>query len=203
MGALSGRDRIELGVYVMLALTGGISLAIGLEVAYAAAVLASGSPLPAVLRGTIAAGGVIEPLATKLAPALAVAYMVRTQLPEAADVVADGWVGAGLGLGLAVGVAEFLGKGPLIVGEAGPSLAVCALFPALLVHPVTGLLVAAPTLRATVRNPARAMGPRTAGVIAVGLGVAIAYHVWWNTGGGALVAGWVEPGCGGGVPTEP
>lgn len=196
MTRLSGRELLELGLYVLVALIGGFVLAVVLEVGYAALLLTEGSGFEDALSGTLAAAGVIEPVATKLIPALFIAYMVRTQVPVATAALEEHWLAAGIGLGLAVGLAEFLGKVPLFTGvEGGLVLAGCALAPALLLHPAMGLFVAAPTFYATARGPLRGARRTVLAVIVVGLLAAMAGHVWWNTGGATTVAGWIHPSC--------
>jgi hypothetical protein len=193
---LSGRELLEVGLYVLVALVGGFLLAITLEVVYAAALLTGGSGFTNALSGTLAAGGVIEPVATKLVPALFIAYMARTQVATAAEVLADRWLAAGIGLGLAVGLMEFASRLPLLTSaDAGLALASCSLAPALVLHPLMGLFVAAPTFRATARGPARSTRRRAIALLGAGLLAAMIVHVWWNTGGAVTVVGWIHPTC--------
>jgi len=196
MARLSTRDAVEVTLYVLVALVGGFLLAVTLEVAYAVALVTGGSGFEDALTGTLAAGGVIEPLATKFVPALFVAYTARTQVPAAAGLLERRWLAAGVGLGLAVGLMEFLSKLPLLASDRGSLVLVgCALAPALLLHPLVGALVAAPTFRAAASEPLTRARRLTLAVLAVGIVAAMAVHVWWNTGGGATVAGAISPQC--------
>lgn len=195
---LSGRELLELGLYVMVALVGGFALALLLEVLYAAALVTGGSGFEEALTGTVAAGGVIEPVTTKLVPALFVTYMARTQVPRTAEVLGDRWLVAGIGLGLAIGLMEFATRIPLFTGvEGGLTLAGCALAPALLVHPLEGLLVAAGAFRLSSDGSIRTASRRSLALLGLGLLVAMAVHVWWNTGGAVTVVGAIEPTCAG------
>lgn len=196
MTRLSGRDLLEVGLYVLVALFGGFLLAVVLEVAYAAALMAGGAGFDDALAGTLAAGGVIEPVATKLLPALFVTYMAREQVPAAAAILVDRWLVAGIGLGLAVGLMEFATRLPLLAGaEGGLVLTGCALAPALVLHPLEGLLVAAAAFRTTSDRPATAVRRRAVALLAAGVLAAMIVHVWWNTGGAVAVAGWIHPTC--------
>lgn len=202
---LSGSELLELGLYVMVALVGGFILAVILEVLYAAALLAGGSGFEDALLGTVAAGGVIEPVTTKLVPALFVTFMARSQVPRAAEVLGDRWILAGIGLGLAIGLMEFATRIPLFTGvEGGLTLAGCALAPALLVHPLEGLLVAAGAIRLSSEGSIRTASRRSLALLGLGLLAAMAFHVWWNTGGAVTVVSTIDPACASGFePSAP
>jgi hypothetical protein len=196
MTALPRRDRVEIAIYALVAVVGGLVLAAVLEVAYAVFLVAGGADFEGILSGTLAAGGVIEPATTKLLPALFVVYMVRSQVPAASGIFHRRWLLFGLAIGLSVGLLEFLTKLPLLTSEAGsPTLVVCALAPALLLHPLMGLLVAAPAFRVADAASGWSDRRRWLAILVVGVALAMAIHVWWNTGGATTVVGQISSDC--------
>jgi hypothetical protein len=125
---------------------------------------------------------------------LASIYENRIGTATNANEVAGYWAFlAGVVIGMLGLVVYFVTDAATMGRGVGYGLA--ALAPALLLHPVMGLLVAAPTFRATATGLPIAARRRAFALLGVGLLAAMAGHVWWNTGGAVTIAGWIHPSC--------
>lgn len=194
MSALSRRTLVEIGLYGLVAVVGGLVLAAVLEIVYLIFMVTEGAEVQGALVQTLPVAGVIEPLTTKLLPALFVVYMARSQAPASRGLFHRRWLLAGLSVGLAIGLLEFLLKLPALT-SGGPSLIVCALPAAALLHPLMGLLAASPAFRLVDGDYEGRRRLAWIGIVLVTLALAMGIHYWWNTAGLEVVRGALPGSC--------
>lgn len=147
------------------------------------------SDLPEVFASARLAG-LVEPLTTKATPAIAILLYYRNNSPELVNRIQERPLYWGAILGWTIGFLEMLMKIPAaipIYSEVN-SVTFVVLFTTLL-HLITGLLTAGSIFYYFERE---LDGGRYAGVVrgvkvALPVVVAMAFHYWWNAGGGQIL----------------